>query len=190
MNYIYVKLISGDLLKVSTTHSLRTDALSIELMDKFEESFKTANRFSFHFFRRIQTNEEINYVEVKKDEYILIGETVDLIVNLPSHILVYCNREYDIPWYKEIDGNKEGPLDDLYHYFTEDEMFQMCVPECVETPQIIVDYDSLRYHFEPKGAPEWVFSNESVLYHLNFSFNPPSLDDYLQAYPFKNVYDL
>jgi len=183
-NKIYVKRLTGEILDIYTDNDLTIESLSNELMLQHSNTFKTQYKFLFHFYRRSEKDGDIEYTELLLRDKVKQGEVIDLIVNLPSHILIYCDQKHNLPWYKEIKGQREGPFEELFSFFTEEELEELCNPYSIENQQLIIDYDSLRYYFEPSESdpPEYVFTNEFVTDNLRIKFLPPSLDDYIKEF--------
>jgi hypothetical protein len=110
-----------------------------------------------------------------------------LLVNEPKTIVVYEKRDKNeaTPWYVEIGNIKNnGPYSQLHLYIDEDDLEKM-YSEDLKKPQLVIDYDTLRYHFEPDDVDMLSVNfydeeslDEFVCKRLYLSFMPPSVDDY------------
>jgi hypothetical protein len=190
---LYVKLLTGDLLTLDIPYAakhLTVKKLRLLLLDQYPSYFQHRFTYLLHlFYEKLNKNGDLSYMPLSDEisPYLTDGEILSLVVNEPKPIVLYEKRDgnENTPWYVEI-GNVEnnGPYSQLHLYIDDDDLEKM-YSEDLKNPQLVIDYDTLRYHFEPDDVDMLSVNfydeeslDEFVCKRLYLSFMPPGVDDY------------
>jgi hypothetical protein len=193
MNHIYVKLLSGDILKLELhVDEICVMSLSKELKHQYSSLFTDIPRYCFHFYREKKEGEsddkddkndkEIDFLDTVKN-----GELVYLLVLPFSHIVIFLYD--DRLWFRDVNKTRQGSFRDLMFFCSNEELEELSDPYSIQKPQLVIDVDRLSYFFEPSDSdpPEYVFTKQFILDNLNLNFNAPSIDDYAEVFGWESL---
>lgn len=181
MSIVHIKLLSGDILALDIeSRQISVLSLTTTVIKAYPSLFKNTPRYCFHWFRE---ENELDFLDKVYE-----GDFVAVFINPISHIFVYRGDNGSI-LFKDTNGSRSGEFKDLFIFFGEDELERLNNTYYVEQPQLVIDYDSLLYMFEPSedDSPEYVFTREFVLDRLGLSFTPPSVEDYAEVFGWASV---
>ncbi len=190
---LYFKLLNGDLLTVTIPYApkhLTIKKLRLLLLDQYPTIVPHRLTYVLRiFYEKMEKNGDVSYVELSNEivPYLTDEETLFLVINEPQPIVVYEKRDgvENTPWYVEMGNPKNnGPYHELYQYIDDDDLEKMYM-EDLSKPQLVIDYDTLRYHFDPDDADMMNINfydeeslDEFVCQRLNLSFKPPGIVEY------------